>query len=105
MKIVINIPDEMYKWINDANKIFTDYGVNDFIDLVKNGTPIPRGCGRLIDADALDSGIREQQKSYKHTLGVRQLINEAVSDGITIARTYIKYAPIIIEADRGKGQK
>ena len=53
MRIVINIPDEMYKWVNDANKIFADYGVNDFIDLVKNGTPIPKECGRLVSADAI----------------------------------------------------
>ena len=45
---------------------------------------------------------REQQKSYEHTFGVRQPINEAVRDGIIIARTYIKYTPTIIEAERGE---
>ena len=52
VQIVIKIPEEMYKWVNDANKIFNDYGTSDFIDLVKNGTPLPKGHGRLIDADA-----------------------------------------------------
>lgn len=53
MQLVINISEEMYKWVNDANKIFNDYGMSDFINLVKKGTPIPKGCGRLVDADAI----------------------------------------------------
>ena len=53
MQLVINISEEMYKWVNDANKIFNDYGMSDFIDLVKRGKPIPKGCGRLISADAV----------------------------------------------------
>ena len=100
MQLVINISEEMYKWVNDANKIFNDYGVSDFIDLVKKGILIPKRCGRLVDANVLDNGLREQQKNYEHTFGVRQLINEAVRDGIIIARTHIKYAPTIIEADK-----
>ena len=83
MKIVINIPDEMYKWVNDANKIFTDYGANDFIDLVKNGTPILRGCGRLIDKDALGKKLhRYTEAPYQYALTV---FNES---------------PIVINADR-----
>lgn len=41
MKLIIDIPEEMLKWVNDANKFYNDYGLGDFIDVVKNGTPIP----------------------------------------------------------------
>lgn len=49
MQIVIEIPDEMYDWVNDPNKFFNTYGVIDFCDLVKNGTPLPKSHGDLID--------------------------------------------------------
>lgn len=53
MELVIKIPEEMYKWVNDINKFFDDYGTSDFIDLVKNGMPLPKGHGRIGDLDAL----------------------------------------------------
>ena len=53
MQIVINISEEMYKWVNNVNKNFGDYGIGDFIDLIKKGTPLPKGYRRLIDADAV----------------------------------------------------
>ena len=49
IELVIKIPEEMYKWVKDVNKFFADYGVSDFIDLVENGTPLPKGHGDLID--------------------------------------------------------
>lgn len=49
MHIVIEISDEMYDWVNDPNKFFNKYGVSDFCDLVKNGTPLPEKHGDIID--------------------------------------------------------
>lgn len=62
IELVIKIPEKMYKWVNDVNKFFDDYGTSDFIDLVKNGTPLPKGHGRLIDADALTEKAPEIQE-------------------------------------------
>ena len=45
IELVIKIPEEMYKWVNDVNKNFDDYGTSDFIDLVKNGTPLNKSRG------------------------------------------------------------
>lgn len=53
IELVIKISEEMYKWVCDVNKFSNDYGKGDFIDLIKNGTPLPKGHGRLIDADTL----------------------------------------------------
>lgn len=50
MQIVIEIPEEMYKWVYDVNKITNDYGTGDFIDLIKNGTPLPKGHERALEA-------------------------------------------------------
>ena len=63
IELVIKIPEEMYKWVNDVNKFFDDYGTSDFIDLVKNGTPLPKGHGRLIDADAIPLSVIEDIKA------------------------------------------
>lgn len=41
IELVIKLSEEMYKWVNDSNKFFNDYGISDFIDLVKNGTSLP----------------------------------------------------------------
>lgn len=51
IELVIKIPEEMYKWVNDVNKFYIEYGISDFMDLIKNGTSLPKGHGRLIDAD------------------------------------------------------
>jgi hypothetical protein len=83
MQIVINIPEEMYKWVYDVNKRFDDYGKGDFIDLIRNGTLIPNGHGRLIDADKLN----------------RKDINCA-----NVPMNFIDTAPTIIEAHGGNAE-
>lgn len=49
MKIVIDIPEEEYRRVADGKW----YG-NGLADYIENGTQLPKGYGRLIDADALD---------------------------------------------------
>lgn len=41
MQRVIDISEEMLEWVNDVNKFYIEYGIGDFIDVIKNGTPIP----------------------------------------------------------------
>ena len=51
MQIVINIPKDRYKRIIEHTE-----GIHDQISLltiIENGTPLPEGHGRLIDADKL----------------------------------------------------
>lgn len=51
MQIVIEIPDEMYQTVKDETYCGSLY------EELKNGTPLPKGHGRLIDADALKNKI------------------------------------------------
>ena len=53
MKIVIDIPDRKYKWIVDNPQTYTD----DLYEAIRNGTPLPKGHGRLIDTDELAKAI------------------------------------------------
>lgn len=89
IELVIKIPEEMYKWVNDVNKFFDDYGTSDFIDLVKNGTPLPKGHGKMIDADVLcDYFWDNRSKLYTH----KDL------------QIVIDNAPTIIEADKAESE-
>ena len=57
MKLIIDIPDYMYEFVK-AKRINGIYQVFDAFDAiyvskyVREGTPLPKGHGRLIDADA-----------------------------------------------------
>ena len=96
MQIVIDIPEEEYK--DFCERYIGSH--NTVINAMCKGTPLPKGHGRLIDADELNNSLREQQRGYEHTFGIRQPINEAVRDGIIIAGCHIDHAPTIIEADK-----
>lgn len=50
-EIVIKIPDEDYKKLNNPETIILLNG--DILGAIKNGIPLPKGHGRLIDADKL----------------------------------------------------
>jgi len=53
MQIVIDIPEDYYKVIKE---IPAEYSTTDML-IIRNGTPLPKGHGRLIDADALKKYI------------------------------------------------
>ena len=74
MKIVVDIPDELYK-----EQLSNNWTGNIIIhNAIVNGTPLPKGHGRLIDADALN----------------RKDVNCA-----NTPMNFIDTAPTIIEAD------
>ena len=54
MRIVIDIPEEIYKHIQEEqwlpNRLLIEKAI-------ANGTPLPKGHGRLIDADDLNNHI------------------------------------------------
>lgn len=46
MEIVINIPKEDYEYLKSHNE-------NGLYNAILNGTPLPKGHGRLVDVDVL----------------------------------------------------
>ena len=74
MQIVIDIPEEEYNIIKKFNAPMTWAE-----HLIAAGTPLPKGHGRLIDADALP---------------LRDI------DDANYGSNYIRIAPTIIEADK-----
>ena len=78
MQIVINISEKIYESVMDGTYCGTLY------QELKNGTPFPKGHGRLIDADALLKDVRDNSESY-------------FADDF--AHEWVDVAPTIIEAD------
>jgi hypothetical protein len=52
MKIVIDIDEKDYKRIKEIPETF-DSLTSRAYKVIKDGTPLPKGHGRLIDADAI----------------------------------------------------
>ena len=55
MQIVIDIPEKEYELIMQSDgTVFADLSSKEcMLHAIKNGTPLPKGHGRLIDAEAL----------------------------------------------------
>ena len=85
MQILINIPDEEYELIIGDEAC----GLNTLTRAVARGVVLPKGHGRLIDADDLDViTITTDDYSGNEILDV--ILKEDLDD-----------APTIIEADNG----
>lgn len=90
MKLVIDITESQYTTLNaktqDDIVDVIDHGA--LIKAIKNGTPLPKGHGRLVDADAITKDLNTLQDSFVITTN---RTGAFVGIGCT--------APTIIEAD------
>ena len=84
MQIVIEITDRMYEAIKQ------DHVPIDIGRFIRNGTPLPKGHGRLIDADEL---VKNIVKEY----GVNN-IHELPQDIKMFYDKFINSAPTILDA-------
>lgn len=51
IELVVKIPEDVYTQIIDENGV--DTMLIPYKDIIKNGTPLPKGHGRIGDLDAL----------------------------------------------------
>lgn len=85
MQIVIDIDDYVYKKL--MNKTIC---VADIVDAIKNGTPLPKGHGRLIDVDVFQKYCFDKN------------FDKRLSDGgLATINMFLEFQHIIIEADKG----
>lgn len=89
MQIVIDIPEEEYAAIcyNVLNEREHSYGYV----AIANGKPLPKGHGRLIDADAIESILHN--RGFDKAKSVRFY-------EIVWAQKQVHNAPTVIEADK-----
>lgn len=62
MQIVIDISDKTYA--EKDNPSFSVRAILEILQAVRNGTPLPKGHGRLIDADNLEKKAIETDDMY-----------------------------------------
>jgi len=93
MQIVIDIPDQKYKWIVDNPQTYT----NDLCKAIANGTPLPKGHGRLGDLDALEKEIINGIKAGNYEEGYEEYGNILNMDDCVKC---VRYADTIIEEDK-----
>lgn len=92
MKVVIEIPDTAYEGVVNADKAsgnWDDSLLGILCKGVVNGTPLPKGHGRLIDADELRNEYCESNCGQRR----------CDKGGCTWIDS-VKIAPTIIEADK-----
>jgi len=97
MKIVIDIPEELFGKIDDENyqSVISWYDTTLYC-AIKNGIPLPKGHGRLIDADALWESLKE----HRYSDGFCTEHNIDYSINLGMSGIVIGDSPTIIEADK-----
>ena len=94
MKIVIDIPEELYK---NKKGYLTTMDAHMICDAVAKGTPLPKGHGRLGDLDALEKEIVNGIKAGNYEEGYETFAHINNMDDCVEC---VKYADTIIEADK-----
>lgn len=92
MKIIIDIDENIYTRLFDNGEDITAY-IDDMREIratMRRGTSLPKGHGRLIDADAMIEKMNE-------------LAEEEYLD-FRDCRDMVYYADVIIEADKGDNE-
>ena len=100
MKIVIDIPEEEYAKVKDGRA-----SVSMMRDAIRNGTLLPKGHGRLIDADRTIATAwtnfykheDEWEKKDNDYLPIGRIYDQ---NGFECCQQTIVNAPTIIEADK-----
>lgn len=82
MKVLIDVQDEIYKKIQDSN-VDESLMIEPY-KWIKNGVSIPKGHGRLVDADEIDNNIYDLTRSMNLNYGQ---ISEVVDTAQTIIET------------------
>ena len=102
MQIIIEIDEEEYQTYINHTEAILDSSIplvhQDLLRAVINGTPLPKGHGRLIDADAVEKEMNKSEVEADRN------DDYYTADKIDCAMEYIINAETIIEADGGDAE-
>ena len=95
MKIVIDIPDSLYEnilicWENIHPKVWK---------ILKDGTVLPKGHGRLIDADAFIEKLKDIQKEVCLTLITADELMQNIIETLETSVSANSDAPTVLDAE------
>ena len=80
MQIVIDIPNSIFA--NLPKIVNGSIASKRILDCVKNGTSLPKGHGRLIDADAVYDDFEKGDYDFEDAIEYAQTIIEADTEGV-----------------------
>ena len=93
MQIVIDVPEEEYNYV----KTQVAFGITNPLKMrIANGTPLPKGHGRLIDADALEKKMCDRETEMGD--------DKALWESSAVSVALDMFAPTIIEADKAESE-
>ena len=76
MQLVIDIDEKMYEDCKTRNTLH--YSLYNFSSMIANGTPLPKGHGRLIDADYLREDFKASKKiSFAERMDISCIVDHA----------------------------
>jgi len=93
IELAIKISEDSYKATCNGYMLPSD--VEDVVNAIKNGIPLPKGHGRLIDSDKLDTRLNFV---LNHTGGYK---DTPIGTGIVIAMAENLDAPTVLDAEAG----
>lgn len=111
MEVVINIPQKAYEQIIGFPQQTAGVDILILHKILQEGVVLPKGHGRLIDADAFIDGLRDSSKRQRYN---ECLINEfltvddvfqAVIESLENKGLAEGDAPTIIEADETESEE
>ena len=98
MKLIIDISEETYNAVIDDEWIDSEY-INNIINSIQNGTPLPKEHGRLGDLDKLE---RIMYRKAFETDSDMQKWDSGCWIRYKMFENSMEEMPTIIEADKGE---
>lgn len=87
MQIVIDIPDVMFKQLKWQEKDIREQEYV-YLEAILDGTPLPKGHGRLIDADDVVQEYRKQVMVSMSEGEMLDLLIDLFEDSATVIEPY-----------------
>ena len=109
MKIVIDIPESIYETIEE-DQFISRYQLAVLQSQIRKGVPLPKGHGRLIDADAFIAKMEDVSKrqKYKELLIDKNLtvddVFKAIIESLQNKGLANGDTPTILEADKAESE-
>lgn len=82
MRLIIDIPEKLV--CEGFERLFTEEERNTLIKAIGNGTPLPEGHGRLVDADRLEQVQNDRLQDGEIRIWELKLITSALDSAETV---------------------
>lgn len=96
IELVVKIPDVIYEGVKMDRVL--DTSIVFVLDAIKNGTPLPKGHGRLGDLDE----IKKEMQNYYDDCAKTSVYTRL---GFETAIAVVEDAPTIIAADKAESEE